>query len=419
MPITPSHLHNQLIRPIPILPFRERPFVMKPLLAAGLAATLLLGACSGAEAPPAPQPIPVRTVTIASQSVPNVIELPGRVEPVRVAEVRARVTGIVQQRLYEEGTDVRAGQPLFRIDPRELRASYAQTQAALQRAQATAANARAVVERYRPLVEENAISGQEYDAALAASREAQANVAQIRAQLEASSLQLGYTTVRAPIAGRVGRAQVTEGALVSQAEGTLMTRIEQISPVYVSFAQAASEVIRIRRAIAAGEIDLDANDRVEVRLTFSDGTEYPVAGFIDFLAYSVDQETGTVELRAEFPNPQNLLLPGEFVRARIFAGQVQNGLTVPQRAVSLTEDGGTVFVVDGEGQAAVRPVKLGAMVDGRWIVESGVKVGDRVIVSNLQKIRPGAPVKVVQPQSRPQTGGAANAQQPARSGGAR
>ena len=226
MPITPSHLHNQLIRPIPILPFRERPFVMKPLLAAGLAATLLLGACSGAEAPPAPQPIPVRTVTIASQSVPNVIELPGRVEPVRVAEVRARVTGIVQQRLYEEGTDVRAGQPLFRIDPRELRASYAQTQAALQRAQATAANARAVVERYRPLVEENAISGQEYDAALAASREAQANVAQIRAQLEASSLQLGYTTVRAPIAGRVGRAQVTEGALVSNGQAQELATIQ-------------------------------------------------------------------------------------------------------------------------------------------------------------------------------------------------
>ena len=386
---------------------------MKTILA-GLAACLLLGACSGNEAPPEPQPVPVRIVTVASQAVPNVIELPGRVEPVRVAEVRARVTGIVQQRLYEEGTDVRAGQPLFRIDPRELRASYAQTQAALQRAQATAANARAVVERYRPLVEENAISGQEYDAALAASREAQANVAQIRAQLEASSLQLEYTTVRAPIGGRVGRAQVTEGALVSQAEGTLMTRIEQISPVYVSFAQAASEVIRIRRAIAAGEIDLDENDRVEVRLTFSDGTEYPVSGFIDFLAYSVDQETGTVELRAEFPNPQNLLLPGEFVRARIFAGQVQNGLTVPQRAVSLTEDGGTVFVVDGKGQAAIRPVKLGAMVDGRWIVESGLKVGDRVIVSNLQKIRPGAPVKVVQPQ----TGGAARQQQPARNGGA-
>lgn len=387
---------------------------MKPI-SLGLAACLFLTACSGAETPPEQQAVPVRAVTVASQAVPNVIELPGRVEPVRVAEVRARVTGIVQQRLYEEGSDVGAGQPLFRIDPRELRASYAQTQAALQRAQATAANARAVVERYRPLVAENAISGQEYDAALAASREAQANVAQIRAQLEASSLQLGYTTVRAPISGRVGRAEVTEGALVSQPEGTLMTRIEQISTVYVSFAQAASEVIRIRRAIAAGEIDLDENDQVEVRLTFSDGTEYPVPGYIDFLAFSVDQQTGTVELRAEFPNPQNLLLPGEFVRARIFAGQVQNGLTVPQRAVSLTEDGGTVFVVDENGQAAIRPVELGAMVDGRWIVESGLKVGDRVIVSNLQKIRPGAPVTVVKTP----TGRNAAKPAPASTGGAR
>ena len=322
------------------------------------------------------------------------IELPGRVEPVRVAEVRARVTGIVQERLYEEGTDVRAGQPLFRIDPRELRASYAQTQAALARARATAANAKAVVDRYRPLVDENAISGQEYDAALAASREAEANVAQIRAQLESASLQLGYTTVRAPIAGRAGRAQISEGALVSQPEGTLMTRIEQISPVYVSFAQAASEVLRLRRAIAAGEIDLDENDRVEVRLTFSDGTEYPIPGYIDFLAFSVDQQTGTVELRAEFPNPQRLLLPGEFVRAQIYAGEIQNGLTVPQRAVSLTEEGGTVFVVDSEGLAAIRPIQLGAMVDGNWIVEGGLRPGDVVITSNLQKIRPGVPVKV-------------------------
>ena len=232
---------------------------------------------------------------------------------------------------------------------------------------------------------------QEYDAALAASREAEANVAQIRAQLESASLQLGYTTVRAPIAGRAGRAQITEGALVSQPEGTLMTRIEQISPVYVSFAQAASEVLRLRRAIAAGEIDLDENDQVEVRLTFSDGTAYPVPGYIDFLAFSVDQDTGTVELRAEFPNPERLLLPGEFVRAQIYAGEVQNGLTVPQRAVSLTEEGGTVFVVNGDSQATVRPVTLGAMVNGNWIIETGLKEGDRVVVSNLQKIRPGAP----------------------------
>lgn len=403
---------------------------MKRILA-GLSACFLLAACSGGEAPPEPQPIPVKTVTIANQAIPNVVELPGRVEPVRVAEVRARVTGIVQERLYEEGSDVAAGQPLFRIDPRELRASYAQQQAALERARATAANARAVVERYRPLVAENAISGQEYDAALAASREAEANVAQIRAQLDAASLQLGYTTIRAPIGGRAGRAQVTEGALVSQTEGTLMTRIEQISPVYVSFAQSASQMLALRRAVAAGEIDLDENDRVEVRLTFSDGTEYPIPGYIDFLAFSVDEQTGTVELRAEFPNPSGLLLPGEFVRAKIFAGQVNQGIAVPQRAVTLGENGGSVYVVNGDGQAEMRPVTLGSMVEGRWIVESGLQPGDVVITSNLQKLRPGVPVARAEapsgrkaPAARPsqaagQTTGQAAGARPAAEGEAR
>lgn len=365
---------------------------MKRVLAV-VTACFLLASCSDAEAPAEPPGIPVKTVTISSRPIPNVIELPGRVEPVREAAVLARVTGIIEERLYEEGTYVRAGQPLFRIDSRELQASYAQTEAALQRARATATNARAVVTRYRPLVAENALSRQEYDAALAASREAEAAVSQIRAQLEASSLQLGYTTVRAPISGRAGRALVTEGALVSQAEGTRLTKIEQISPVYVNFAQAASEVLALRRAVAAGEIELDDNERVEVKLTFSDRTEYPIPGYIDFYALSVDAETGTVALRGEFPNPSGLLLPGEFVRAKIFAGQVSQGITVPQRAVTLTEQGGSVFVIDAKGRAVPRPITLGAMVDGAWIVESGLKVNDVVIVSNLQKVRPGVTVK--------------------------
>ena len=366
---------------------------MKTILA-GLAACLLLGACSGNEAPPEPQPVPVRIVTVASQAVPNVIELPGRVEPVRVAEVRARVTGIVQQRLYEEGTDVGQGQPLFRIDPAELRASYAQTQASLERARATAANANAVVARYRPLVAENAISGQEFDAAQAAAREANANVAQIQAQLRAASLQLGYTTVRAPIAGRAGRAAVTEGALVSQPEGTLMTRIEQISPIYVSFSQSATEVLQIRRAIAAGNLDLSPDDAVEVRLVFPDGTEYELPGLIEFLDFSVDEATGTVELRAEFPNPDGLLLSGEFVNARIYAGKKTGVIAIPQRAVSVADSGGTVMIVDKDGKAAVRPVELGELVGDKWIVTSGLKPGDRVIVSNLQKLQPGMPVQI-------------------------
>lgn len=376
-------------------------------LVASLLVSLFAAACSPSEEASAPQAVPVQTITVTNRAIPNVIELPGRVEPVRTAEVRARVTGIVQQRLYREGSDVGAGQPLFRIDPRELRASYAQSKASLDRARATAANARAVVDRYEALVSENAISRQEYDAAVAASREANANVEQLRAQLEAANLQLGYTTVRAPIAGRAGRAEVTEGALVSQPEGTLMTRIEQISPIYVSFAQSASDVMKVRRAVRAGEIELDDNDRVPVRLTFSDGQEYPADGYIDFLAFSVDEETGTIEIRAEFPNPSGLLLPGEFVRARIFAGQIQNGISVPQRAVSTSEAGGSVYVIDKKGIANPRPVKLGAMVEGRWIIEEGLRPGDVVVVSNLQKLRPGVPVAVQKPASRSKTGTAA------------
>ncbi|WP_226698017.1 efflux RND transporter periplasmic adaptor subunit [Qipengyuania flava] len=355
---------------------------------------LLAAACSSANAPQEGQAIPVRTVTVATTDLDNILELPGRVEPVRVAEVRARVTGIVQQRLYEEGTDVGQGQALFRIDPAELRASYAQTQASLERARATAANANAVVARYRPLVAENAISGQEFDAAQAAAREANANVAQIQAQLRAASLQLGYTTVRAPIAGRAGRAAVTEGALVSQPEGTLMTRIEQISPIYVSFSQSATEVLQIRRAIAAGNLDLSPDDAVEVRLVFPDGTEYELPGLIEFLDFSVDEATGTVELRAEFPNPDGLLLSGEFVNARIYAGKKTGVIAIPQRAVSVADSGGTVMIVDKDGKAAVRPVELGELVGDKWIVTSGLKPGDRVIVSNLQKLQPGMPVQI-------------------------
>jgi membrane fusion protein (multidrug efflux system) len=360
------------------------------LFVLGLAAA----ACSSPDQSPQGQAIPVRTITVAQADIDNVLELPGRVEPVRVAEVRARVTGIVQQRLYEEGTDVGQGQPLFRIDPAELRASYAQTQASLERAKATAANANAVVQRYRPLVEENAISGQEFDAAQAAAREANANVAQIQAQLKSASLQLGYTTVRAPIAGRAGRAAVTEGALVSQPEGTLMTRIEQVSPIYVSFSQSATEVLQIRRAIAAGELALSADDAVEVRLVFPDGTEYEIPGLIEFLDFTVDEATGTIELRAEFPNPDGLLLSGEFVNARIYAGKATDVIAIPQAAVTVADSGGTVMIVDKDGKAALRPIKLGRLVGDKWVVESGLQPGDRVIVSNLQKLQPGMPVQI-------------------------
>jgi membrane fusion protein, multidrug efflux system len=361
-----------------------------------LSAALLLVSCGGPSEEEKPQALPVQTITVTEQAVPNIIELPGRVEALRSAEVRARVTGILERQIYRDGSDVREGQPLFRIDPSELRADYAQTEASLQRARATAANANAVVQRYKPLVNENAISRQEYDAAVAAAREAAANVAQMEAQLRSASLQLGYTTVRAPISGRAGRRQVTEGALVSQAEGTLLTTIEQISSVYVTFSQSASEVLNQQNAIAAGEVKLP-DGPIPVTLTLPNGTKYGIPGTVDFLDQSVDLSTGTVQLRAKFANPQALLLPGEFVRVRVELGYINGGIAVPQSAVTMSETGGSVYVVDQEGKVSARKITLGEMFDKMWAVESGLKPGDRVIVNNLQKLRPGMPVQVMNP----------------------
>ncbi len=360
-----------------------------------LAAAMALAGCSGGDKQPAAPPAtPVDVMTVQAQSVPNIVELPGRVEPVRTAEVRARVTGIVQARLYEEGTDIAKGAPLFRIDPRELQNSTEQARANLQRLRATAANANAVVRRYKPLVNEQAISQQEYDAAIAAAREAEAAVSEAKAQVDAAKLQLSYTTVRAPISGRVGRAQVTEGALVSQSGATLLTKIEQLSPVYITLSQSSSEVLKIRRAIAAGDIDLSGDGKIEFQVTFEDGTKYPVTGQLNFFDYSVDQATSSVTLRGEIANPQKLLLPGDFVRARIMAGTREGGITVPQRAVQIGENGASVFVIGATGNAESRNVTLGPLSGKNWIVEGGLRPGDKVIVSNLQMVRDGAPVKV-------------------------
>lgn len=353
-------------------------------------AVLTVSACSVPEAAPEEQPIPVRTFVVQDGAVPNIIEVPGRVEAVRRAEVRARVTGIVLERLYEEGTDVARNQPLFRIDPREIEASVNQQSASLQRAQATSANARAVVERYRRLINEQAISQQEFDAAMAAEREAAASVAVARAQLDAARLQLGYTLVRAPIAGRVGEAQVTQGALVSATEGTLLTRIEQLAPVYVSFSQSSAEVMQNRRGIADGTIDFDESVPAEVRIVFQDGSAYPIPGRIDFFNLSVDPTTGTINYRAEFPNPDAQLVPGEFVRAKVYLGTRRGGVAVPQSAVLMNADGAGVMVIDKDSRAAMRPVELGSMDGQRWVVQSGLEAGDVVIISNLQRIRPGA-----------------------------
>ncbi|MET0987695.1 MAG: efflux RND transporter periplasmic adaptor subunit [Steroidobacteraceae bacterium] len=365
---------------------------LKGILCSALTA-LLLSACAK-EDQAAPQPPEVHVVTVRPKSVANIVEVPGRLQAVRMAEVRARVDGIVQKRTYDEGSDVKEDKELFLIDPREMQARLSGAEATLQRAEATAANAAQDVERYKGLVAEEAISKQEFDAAVARQRTALADVAQMRAEVAAARLNLNYTRVTAPIAGRAGRAQVTEGALVSASAGTLLTTIEQLDPIYVNFSQSSAELMAIRREIRAGTLKVPEFRRFKVHLELEDGTQYEKEGHLDFLDLSIDEATGTAAVRAEFPNPDRLLLPGQFVRARVEAGARPGGMLVPQRAVILNSQAAEVMVVGPDGKVAARPIKVGDLQGGSWVVLSGLKAGERVIIDGLQKIQPGMAVRV-------------------------
>jgi membrane fusion protein (multidrug efflux system) len=340
----------------------------------------------------------VSIVVAQANPIDNTSELPGRVQAIRTAQVRARVDGIVQKRLYAEGSDVKAGQPLFVIDPRELNAKLNAAAAALVRAEATEANAQQDVERYKGLIKEHVISQQAYDAAVANVRTAQADVAQARAQVEAARLSLSYTTVTAPIDGRARRAEVTEGALVSASSATLLTTIEQLNPIYVNFSQSSADLLSLRRDVAAGMLKVPEVGKIAVELVLEDGTKYPHIGYMNFLDLSIDEATGTAAMRAQFPNPDRALLPGQFVRAQIAAGVRPDGFVLPQRAVKLTPQGASVMIVDQNNVAVSRDVKVGALRAGAWIVSSGLQSGDRVIVDGLQKVQPGSPVSVVAPE---------------------
>lgn len=393
------------------------------ILAAALM-PLLIAACgsgtpeqgAGAGGPPGPggPPTLVDAVTVEATQVPNIIELPGRIEAVRTSEVRARADGIIERRLFTEGGDVRAGQALFRIDPRDLRAAAAQAQAALDRAQAARANAAQVVRRYAPLVNERAVSGQENDQAVATLRQADAAVAEARATLTRARLQLGYTTVTAPISGRIGRAQVTEGALVSAAGGTLLATIEQSDPIYASFAQSNTAMLNLLQNANNGVIDVTPLRSVEVRLVLANGREYGAVGRLDFASPMVDPETGNQTLRAVFPNQGRILLPGQFVRGRVAIGTIPNGIVLPAAAMQFSDRGTNVSVVGADGSVAIRPVQLAGQTATGWIVRSGVRPGERVITNGWQKLQPGMRVQVraarAQPQAAPRPSPAAAGQ---------
>jgi len=376
---------------------------------------LALTACGEKKPQGGAMPPPeVGVVTVTPSAVAIVNELPGRLEGVRTAEVRARVEGIVLSRNYTEGGEVKAGQVMFRIDPASYQAQLASAKAQLERAEANAVSARQKAERYKPLVAVNAVSKQEYDDAVAAAGQANADIAAAKAAVTTAQINLSYTTVTAPISGRAGRALVTEGALVGKGEATKLTVVEQVDPIWVTFTQPAAEVTRLRRAIESGSVKgVDGGARVH--LYVEDGREYSQTGKLLFSDMTVDPTTGAITLRAQFPNPKRELLSGTFVRVKIEQGVDENAMTVPQRALIRNAQGASVLVVGNDGNVAAVPVKAPQAIGDRWVVTEGLKGGEKVIVEGLQKVKVGAPAKAVpfQPAGAPAPAKQASEPQPA------
>lgn len=398
-------LRNNQIAPsaVPVVPAAP---VRWALTAGCVSVALLLAACgkgdggAGASGPGGARPAPeVGVVTVQLGDVGLLTELPGRLEASRVAQVRARAAGIVQKRVFREGSDVKAGQSLFVIDAAPYAAALQSAQAALARSQANLTQAAALAKRYVPLVAANAVSQQEYANAVAADKQAQADVAVSQAAVQTARINLNYANVTAPISGRIGRALVTEGALVGQGEATPLAVIQQINPMYVNFTQSAADVMKLRAALADGQFkQASGDDAASVRVVLEDGTTYAQPGRLLFSDLTVDSTTGQISLRAEVPNPSGTLLPGLYVRVQLEQAQASNAITLPQQAVTRGAQGDTVLVVGADGQVAKRTVQLGSSKGAQWVVLDGLKAGEQVMVDGFQKLQmmpPGTPVKAV------------------------
>jgi len=368
----------------------------------------LLGACSPhAPAPPAPLP-QVAVVVARAQPVPLTRDLVGRLSATRSADVRARVAGVLLKRLYTEGSDVKAGQPLFQIDPAPLAAALDGAQAALAQAQANAINAHIAAQRTRDLIASGLVSRSDLDNAEAAERSTAAAVQQARAAVSTARINLGYASVTAPIAGRAGQQGVTEGALVGQGDATLLTTVDQIDPIYVNFDEPAIDIGRLRRAAGSGSVTAAEDKPVSVQLTLPDGSAYAHAGTLDFTGITVDPSTGAVALRGIIPNPDHQLLPGMFVGVRLISGEVGRGFLVPQAALQRDGTGPYVLVVGADDRVVQKRVATETLSGPDWVVTQGLADGDRVVVSGTQSARPGASVAAV-PYARPGEAAAAAA----------
>jgi len=360
-----------------------------------LVCLLALAACSSHKAPPpAPPPAEVGVMTLQPQPVNITTDLPGRTVAYRVAEVRPQVSGVVLKRMFVEGSEVKAGQPLYQIDPAPFQANLESARASLAKAQASLVSAKLLAQRYQPLAAAHAVSQQDYDNAVASQAQAEADVASAQAAVDTARINLVYTKVLSPISGRSGRSSVTEGALVAANQTTALVVIQQLDPIYVDVTQPSAMLLRLQRELASGKLKKAGDNQAQTQLTLEDNTPYGATGTLQFSEVTVDTGTGSVTLRAEFPNPQKILLPGMFVREQLQEGVDETGLLVPQQAVTHNPKGdATTLVVGADNKVATRTIKTDRAIGDQWLVSEGLAAGDKVVVVGLQRAKPGAEVK--------------------------
>jgi membrane fusion protein, multidrug efflux system len=377
-----------------------------PMGLAALSSLLLLGGCEsghGQQAAPTPAP-EVATVTLESRQVELTTDLPGRTSPYLVSEIRPQVNGIIQKRQFREGSDVKAGQLLYQIDPAPFQVAFDSARASLGKAQANVPSIRSRAERYRELLVDKAVSHQDFDDAAAAVDQALAEMEYWKASVEAARINLGYTRVTAPISGRIGRSTVTDGALVTAYQPTSLATIQQMDPIYVDVTQSSAELLRLKRNLDSGKLSSDGENGRKVRILLEDGTPYPLEGTLQFRDVTVDPATGSFTLRIVVPNPEHLLLPGMFVRAVVQEGIAEQAILVPQQGVSRNPKGEpTALVVDETDTVQQRMLTLNRAIGDQWLVTSGLSAGDRVVVEGMLSVRPNTVVKVV-PVRNPKTG---------------